>query len=152
MKIGILAIVLATASWFTFSASVSAQTDCAVQSDIPQAECNALVDLYNSTDGPNWTDAATNNWNQDNSPCGWTGVLCSGGSVTRINRGSNNLTGAIPDLSDLINLELLHLDNNQLTGAIPDLSALTNLEHLNLYNNQRTAPVPDLSSTTQKRI
>ena len=31
--------------------------DCATeQSQIPLAECNALVTLYNSTDGPNWTN------------------------------------------------------------------------------------------------
>ena len=29
---------------------------CTIQTEIPQAECEALVALYNSTDGDNWTD------------------------------------------------------------------------------------------------
>ncbi|MCP4711473.1 MAG: hypothetical protein GY869_22865, partial [Planctomycetes bacterium] len=54
----------------------------------------------------------------------------------------NQLTGAIPDLSALSNLESLDLTGNQLTGAIPDLSALTNLSSLYLSNNQLTGDIP----------
>ncbi len=35
----------------------------------------------------------------------------------------------------MVNLQYLHLYNNQLTGTIPDLSALVNLETPSLYNN-----------------
>ncbi|MCP4697101.1 MAG: hypothetical protein GY862_09660 [Gammaproteobacteria bacterium] len=153
------------------SEEVSAQTDSADPSDTPRAEREALVALYNSTDGPNWSDAGRNNWNQDNSPCDWTGVACSAGNVIivdrfynnlvgtlpdlnaltslqQLNLSSNGLTGAIPGLSALANLQEFHLGFNGLTGAIPDPSALTNLQGLYLHGNQLTDEIPDLSALT----
>jgi hypothetical protein len=41
------------------------QTNCN-NADIPKKECNALVALYDSTDGPNWTDS--DGWN-DSDQC-----------------------------------------------------------------------------------
>ena len=37
-------------------------------------------------------------------------------------------------------LVTLYLNNNQLTGPVPDLSALTNLENLDLADNQLCLP------------
>lgn len=51
-------------------------TTCADVTEIPQAECEALVQLYNSTDGPNWTN--NTDWLQTNTPCNWYGVACTG--------------------------------------------------------------------------
>ncbi len=83
--------------------------DCspANQIEIPQAECEALVALYNSTDGPNWTDSPANNWTVTTSPCSWTGVNCTAGQVTSLNRSSQGLSGSIPDLSALTSLQYL---------------------------------------------
>jgi len=53
-------IILAT------SPLVQAATDCATVSQIPQVECEALVALYNSAGGPNWSDNSSNNWNVTN--------------------------------------------------------------------------------------
>ncbi|OQW94952.1 MAG: hypothetical protein BWK79_04140, partial [Beggiatoa sp. IS2] len=115
--------------------SVLAATDCFVQTDIPQTECQALVDLYNSTNGPSWTDSPANNWNVTNTPCSWTGVICGIGVVTQIQRSSRNLVGTLPSsLSTLTNLRSLNLNWNQLTGTIPDLSA-TALAAPNVYLN-----------------
>jgi len=108
--------------------TVQAATDCSppAQTDIPQAECETLVALYNSTDGANWTDAATNGWNQNNSPCRWSGVNCTSipGNVHEINRFNKNLIGTIPDLNALTSLQDIRLQDNQLIGNIPDLSNL----------------------------
>ncbi len=58
-----LPIGLAAFSWLSFA---QAATDCAVQTQIPKVECDALVDLYNSTDGANWKD--NTGWNVTNTP------------------------------------------------------------------------------------
>jgi len=73
-------------------------------------ECEALVALYNSTDGPNWSDSSINNinnwdhsinnWNVTNTPCSWKDVTCEAGQVLSIQRFDMQLTGTIPpDLS-----------------------------------------------------
>ena len=51
-------------------------------------------------------------------------------------QATTGLTGSIPDLSKLINLAILRLNNNGLRGSIPDLSALEKLTHLHLNNNR----------------
>jgi Leucine-rich repeat (LRR) protein len=126
-----------------------AATNCATVTEIPQAECEALVTLYNSTDGPNWSDSPGNNWNVTNTPCSdWAGITCDGGHVIQIDRSEKNLTGSIPDWSALTSLQHLGLWNNQLTGSIPDWSMLTSLQHLDLGGNQLTGSIPDWSMLT----
>ena len=62
---------------------------------IPQIERDALVALYNSTDGANWTD--NTGWlGEAGTECSWFGVTCSSGSVTGIDLFSNCLSGSIP--------------------------------------------------------
>ena len=162
----------------TWLPGVQAATDCAAVTEIPSVECEALVALYNSTDGPNWYDSSGSNWNVTDTPCSWAGVTCVDGHVTEIHRYENNLVGTIPselgnlnqltdlnlsgdwqaanqlsgsipsELGNLSQLISLSLNYNQLTGTIPDLSALTNLELLRLFNNQLTGTIPDLSALT----
>jgi uncharacterized repeat protein (TIGR01451 family) len=126
-------------------------TDCAVQTEIPEAECNTLLALYNNTDGPNWSDSPNNQWGITNTPCSWTGISCSSQHVTSIYRSYRSLNGTLPDLSALTALQSLDLSDNQLTGNIPDLSALTALRYLYLSNNQLTGTIPDLSALTALR-
>ncbi len=132
------------------SATTTGTINCAAQTDIPEAECDTLVDLYTSTDGANWSDSPpfvpANNWGITTTPCSWTGIACSGGNVTKISRDTQNLVGTIPDLSVLTGLTVLKLDDNQLTGSIPDLSDLTGLTVIRLGNNQLTGSIPDLSA------
>jgi Leucine-rich repeat (LRR) protein len=129
---------------FTGVPLAHAATDCTAVTEIPQVECEALVALYNSTDGPNWYDSATNNWNVTDTPCSWSGVSCNAGQVTDIDRDNNQLTGTIPPaLGNLSNLTGLHLYQNQLTGTIPpELGNLSNLTSLRLYQNQLTGTIP----------
>ena len=61
-----------------------AETDCTAVTEIPQAECETLLNLYNSTDGPNWA-AGAEQWHVTNTPCSWQGVDCSTeGYVTQL--------------------------------------------------------------------
>ena len=126
---------------------VQAVTDCSIVTEIPQVECEALIALYNSTNGSNWSDSSTNNWNVTNTPCDWSGIICAGsapGNVTRINRAKNNLVGTMPtELGNMSNLTYLILNENQLTGPIPiELGNLSNLTGLFLYDNQLTGTIP----------
>ena len=51
--------------------SLALAIDCSAVTEISPDECNALVALYNSTNGPNWVDNQTNNWNKTDTPCRW---------------------------------------------------------------------------------
>jgi len=117
-------------------------TDCTVQSEIPEVECHALVALYDSTDGDNWTE--NTDWKVTNTPCSWKGVTCSGRHLTEIDLNTNQMTGTIPiELGNLVNLTYLGLYFNQLTGTIPaELGNLSNLTKLHLYGNQLTGAIP----------
>ena len=132
----------------------------------------ALMALYNSTDGDNWTKKT--NWGSSLPLDDWDNVNTDAdGRVTYLALWNNNLrgtlpaelgnldqltelplqdnhlTGSIPDLGRLTNLTLLRMWNNQLTGNIPrSLSNLTKLRYLELWDNQLTGPIPDLRSLT----
>jgi hypothetical protein len=110
---------------------------------IPQIERDALVALYNSTDGANWTD--NTGWmGEAGTECDWQGITCSNDSVTLIRFYNNALTGTIPaELSNLKSLTSLNLGDNSLTGTIPsELSNLKSLTYLYLGLNSLTGTIP----------
>ena len=77
-----------------------------VHAGVPVAERNALMALYNDTNGAGWTDSG--NWTTGD-PCAnsWYGITCDAGNttVTIIRMGSNSLSGTLPaQLGDLPNL------------------------------------------------
>jgi len=119
---------------------------------IPAQERSALIDLYNSTNGANWTDKT--NWlGAPGTECTWYGITCDAGStnVTFINMGNNNLSGSIPSsLGNLTNLQGLALTSTPLNGSIPtQLGNLTHLGVLYLSSNQLSGDIPSsLSNLT----
>ena len=77
-----------------------------VDAAVPSHEREALVALYNSTDGANWEN--NTNW-LEGDPCSnlWFGVTCddSGTTVMDISLEVNQLSGPIPpELGELTNL------------------------------------------------
>ncbi len=87
---------------------------------IPPVERDALIALYNSTDGANW--GQNSNWlGAVGTECTWAEVTCAGGHVvTSLNLRSNQLSGSIPpELGNLSSLMGLSLDSNELSGVIP---------------------------------
>ncbi len=113
-----------------------------VFSQVPQTERDALIALYNATDGPNWTN--NTNWNTAETVDTWHGVVVVEGHVTELQLQSNQLVGPLPsDLENLINLRILNLYSNQLSGSVPlELSNLSDLISLSLYANLLTGTIP----------
>ena len=107
-------------------------------------EREALVALYNATDGPNWTTRTS--WLSEEPIWTWHGVdTDAAGRVTKLALGQNGLKGRIPEaLGDLTSLEVLHLYFNDLTGPIPEaFGNLQALWDLNLHGNRLTGPIPE---------
>ncbi len=121
--------------------TVAATTEAA----IPGSERQALIDLYNATNGAGWTNHT--NWNGAvGTECTWAGVGCDADqtNVLALDLHSNHLTGSIPaTLGNLTNLQALRLFSNQLTGSIPtQLGNLTKLQILHVYSNRLSGSIP----------
>ncbi len=103
----------------------------------------ALVVLYNATDGPNWDD--DENWLSDAPLDEWKGVATSDdGRVTELDLSENRLSGEIPpELGRLASLTVLSLYGNELSGEIPpELGRLASLTVLSLYGNELSGEIP----------
>ena len=108
-----------------------------------ETDREALVALYNATDGENWNQS--DNWLSD-APLGeWKGVtIDDDGRVGALYLPDIGLTGEIPaELGSLSNLEVLDIGGNALSGEIPaELGSLSNLTGLYLYFNALSGAIP----------
>ncbi len=109
---------------------------CNSVTSIPPIECEALVALYQSTDGPGWRDVT--GWLIDPDPCLWFGVTCAAGRVVRLDLGQNRLVGTLPpELGNLGALTSVQMPINQLSGTIPgSMGAISTLQTVNLNANR----------------
>lgn len=153
--------------------------DCQNSQEIPVQECQALLALYESTDGDQWED--NSGWLVNESLCTWIGVICERGHVVELQLYYNNLTGSLPpEIGNFTQLKSLYLDYNQLSGSLPSTigklaelqvarlgsnqfssipAELADLEHLislELWGNQLTGEIPhelaNLSSLQDLRL
>ena len=127
-----------------------------------QVDSLVLVDLYNLTEGKNWT----NTWNLNQPMDTWYGltlnskgcvqcldldglVNCSGAFYNDL---GNNLFGQIPEsIGDLSEITFLSFGNNFLNGSIPaSFGQLENLENLILRYNSLTRTIPPELGNLQK--
>ena len=109
----------------------------------PFSDREALVALYEATDGPNWTNQ--DNWLTHAPLKDWYGVEVNAeGRVISLDLYRNGLVGELPaELVNLAALESLELGRNGLTGAIPpEFGSLPNLQWLALGRNRLTGPIP----------
>lgn len=98
---------------------------------IPQAECEALWDLYTATAGNNWTNRT--NWLTSPDVNSWFGVTVAGGRVTSLDIRNNNLVGTLPaSIGNLTQLATLYLLSNAgLTWPLPStIDQLDELTHI----------------------
>ena len=117
---------------------------CAVNAvtEIPPAECDALVELFYDTQGQHWSN--NENWLLTATPCTWHGVSCSNGRVTEINLVGNNLSGQLPAaINQLTALTLFDVSDNNLQGSFPAaLLQLPQLQSLVLWQNAFSGVLP----------
>lgn len=99
-------------------------------------ERDALIALYNATDGDHWTN--NTNWCSDKPLNEWYGIgtMYDGTAqkVLYISLSNNNLSGNIPDeIGNLKQLTSLSMSWNNLTGELPlSLFSLSKLEYITL--------------------
>lgn len=121
---------------------------CENVTEIPLVECQALVKLYDNTEGEHWVDHR--DWKETITPCSWKGIdnNCKNGHVTRLYLQSNQLNGSLPaEIGNLTELVVVNMKDNALSGSIPpELIQLSKLWYLNLENNQLSEPIPKLGS------
>ena len=143
-----------------------AATNCETVGEITTVECEALINLYNGTDGEHWYDSPGNNWNVTNEPCSWVGVTCVGGHVTEINRERQGLLGTLPHLGALSYLRVLDLsgcggwfdelnqdDNlNRIKGSILGSRLPTSLQTLDLSCTNLEGTISDFRSLTGLQV
>ena len=142
LALAVLMVVTSAVPVAAVSVERESAFSCDEVTEIPQVECEALVALYNTDNGPWWRNQS--NWLVTNTPSNWDGITVTDGHVTTISIANNNLVGPIPAvLGDLSNLLELYLFRNDLEGSIPpSLSNLESLEHLNLAENRLSGRIP----------
>lgn len=121
----------------------------AIYTNAYSQDSSALVDLYNSTDGPHWIK--NTNWLKG-AIKNWAGVTVYKGRVTALDLSGNNLSGYIPaTIGNLTQLVNLYLYSNKLTGNIPvEIGNLVNLNRLWLAGNQLSGVIPKQISKLTK--
>jgi hypothetical protein len=129
---------------------------CDRVTDIPKAECEALVDFYDSTNGDDWTKGFSGRVGEageagrvwrltGDQVCGRRyGVYCKGNYVKQIRFNDNNLSGTLPhSLAALTRLEDFWVGKNTLKGILPpEYAHRTNLLTINLSENQIEGTLP----------
>ena len=152
----------------------AADFSCNGVAEIPISECQALVTLYNQTNGAGWT--TRNGWLDSNTPCSWYGIACTNQRISQLTLSNNQLNGTIPpeigrltelthltlyqnvltgqlppEIGHLNNLLALDISTNKLSGALPKgIWNLTNLSQLNLGENQFAGTIPiEISNLTR---
>ena len=110
----------------------------------PEQERDALIALYNRTDGPNWTLSA--NWTSFAPLKEWHGVTTDAeGKVFALDLENNNLIGSLPgSLGDLTRLNSMNMSLNMgLSGPLPPTLTHLRLEELLLEGTQLCTPPDD---------
>lgn len=118
-------------------------SSCTFTLTLTNPDYDALLALYNSTNGPGWNN--NSGWGTGCNVCNWHGVTCNGnGRVIFLDLNSNNLTGTIPtDIGNVTYLEELNLGGNNITGSLPSqLTNLTFLKRLYLGHNNLSGNIP----------
>lgn len=134
------------------------------QDDAPdyyRLEREALIALYNSTDGPNWpnymntlgdTDERVEYWCTDAPIANWFGVnVDSKGHVSGLWLGGMPLKGSLPEeIGDLVFCRELYCDNCQLCGELPSrIGEMKSLREIHVAFNELSG---DLSKSSLSKL
>lgn len=134
----------------------SALAVCALPAlaDIPTSERNALIALYDSTQGDSWSNAinlwkTAGDFGTPGTECNWFGVVCESDRVVELHLSNNNLVGTLPALSGLPLLRRFNVSQNTLSGHLPELSSLTSLLGFWANENAFTGLLPELPASME---
>lgn len=118
--------------------------NCEEVTDVPAADCKALVALALSTNIEQWSDNQGWMLAESAEVCPATGVFCEGGRITQLFLQDNNLQGMLPEeLTNLEMLEVIEMSRNSISGDLPEfLGELDNLRSVRLGRNQLTGTIP----------
>lgn len=125
--------------------------DCTAVTQIPQAECEALVAIDVASSG----NALPADWFSNTTPCDWSRVTCESSHVVQLSLQSTQLSDIPPEIESLSHLNWLSFYNNQLTELPAEIGSLGNLDTLWLSYNQLTelpAEIGTLTSLTRLEI
>ncbi len=113
--------------------------DCSLQSAIPVDQCEALVAIYQSTNGEGWDNQT--GWLVDENVCNWYGIACNNGTVVSLDLFGNNLSGPLPlEIGGFPDLRTLTLNDNSLTGPIPLTITFLDLDLFHFHNTSLCEP------------
>lgn len=123
--------------------------DCSLVEDVSEVECQALVDLYDATNG----DERETNWLQINEVCDWDGIDCdsfwSDIHVTILDLQDFWLEGSIPEsFGDLIYLTEIDFSYNYISSIPSTIENLVNLTDLDLYDNDLSSIPENIRNLT----
>ena len=116
---------------------LAAQQNVSVTVDARSRDREALMALYDGTNGDFWWDIDTS-WGSDQPLGTWYGVTTDDDErVIELSLPDNTVLGEIPrELGHLQRLKVLDLSENRIRGALPvELGELENLEELYLGDN-----------------
>lgn len=105
---------------------------CNAVTDVPVAECDALMNIYNTTGGASWSNTVNNDnkWGISTTVGNWYGVDVWGGHVVGLGLSYNNLSGSFQiTTGNLDFVTQLDVTGNNLTAlSTSGLSGLTTLD------------------------
>lgn len=111
----------------------------------------ALVDFYNSTNGPKWLN--NTNWLTSSPLDTWYGITLDANThrVTRLALNGNRLEGPIPaSIGNLLDVTYIDFSANGLTDTLPaTLMNLLKLDSVNLFGGYLTGKIPFASAPLQ---
>ena len=100
------------------------------ESSIPADEKQALVDIYNSLDGANWTPS-WNRWDLTADPTTWKGVTIKDGHVVELKIDLHNAKGELSaSIANLTELEVFWCQSNEITKLPDELFTMPKLREL----------------------
>jgi hypothetical protein len=97
-------------------------------------DTDALIALYNATNGANWTN--NTGWLSGLASNAWSGVTVVDENVVALTLPNNNIVGSIPeDVLNVSKLAGINLSGNEI-NAVPDFSGLPDATSVDLSDNQ----------------
>eukprot|EP01084_Bolivina_argentea_P257718 434254_1 len=105
-------------------------------------ERSALIDLYNSTSGYNWTKKWDTDVLYNGDYCTLHGIYCPHGYIDNIHLSSNNLNGILPYSLFNLSMSILKFGDNKLHHLSPSFCNAQRLSTFNISINEFFGSIP----------